>query len=134
MPGPGDETSAGGAAGLFRHPRLGLVRRSGRRYAYALAEKGTRTALLFVLFHQRLFGPLAYNQLVKRPDSEQCHKATWNEPIAVLTLLSTRLLNSCSRTSPRDTLNTFLIGGIKSISWSVDPIDSLSCNDGRLLA
>jgi hypothetical protein len=46
----------------------GLIARSGRRYAYALTEKGVRIALLFTLFHQRLFGPLAYSQFVKHPD------------------------------------------------------------------
>jgi hypothetical protein len=28
--------------------------------------------LLFVLFHQRLFGPMAHSQFVKRPDPEHC--------------------------------------------------------------
>ena len=50
----------------------GLIARSGRRYTYALTEKGTRIALLFVLFHQRLFGPLAHSQFVKRPALEHC--------------------------------------------------------------
>jgi hypothetical protein len=50
----------------------GLIARSGRRYTYALTEKGTRIALLFVLFHQRLFGPLAHSQFVKRPAPEHC--------------------------------------------------------------
>ena len=46
----------------------GLIARAGRGYTYALTEKGIRIALLFTLFHQRLFGPLAHSQLVKRPD------------------------------------------------------------------
>jgi hypothetical protein len=46
----------------------GLIERNGRRYTYALTEKGLRIALLFTLFHQRLFGPLAHSQFVKRPD------------------------------------------------------------------
>lgn len=50
----------------------GLLERDGRRYAYALTQKGIRTALLFVLFHQRLFGPLAHSQFVKRPDAGLC--------------------------------------------------------------
>jgi len=50
----------------------GLLERDGSRYAYALTEKGTRTALLFVLFHQRLFGPVAHSQFVKRTDSQHC--------------------------------------------------------------
>ena len=35
----------------------GLLERDGRRYAYRLTTKGTRAALLFVLFHQRVCGP-----------------------------------------------------------------------------
>jgi hypothetical protein len=50
----------------------GLIARSGRSYAYALTEKGIRIALLFTLFHQRLFGPLAHSQFVKRPAAEHC--------------------------------------------------------------
>jgi hypothetical protein len=44
----------------------GLLQRDGRRYAYRLTDKGTRAALLFVLFHQRVCGPLA-NSLFRRP-------------------------------------------------------------------
>ena len=50
----------------------GLLARDGCHYTYALTEKGARTALLFTLFHQRLFGPLAHSQFVKRPDSQLC--------------------------------------------------------------
>jgi len=50
----------------------GLIARTGRRYTYALTEKGTRIALLFVLSHQRLFGPLAHSQFVRRPAAEHC--------------------------------------------------------------
>jgi hypothetical protein len=44
----------------------GLLQRDGRHYAYRLTDKGTRAALLFVLFHQRVCGPLA-NSLFRRP-------------------------------------------------------------------
>ena len=44
----------------------GLLQRDGRRYAYRLTDKGTRVALLFVLFHQRVCGPLAHS-LFHRP-------------------------------------------------------------------
>jgi len=37
----------------------GLLQRDGRRYVYRLTDKGTRAALLYVLFHQRVCGPLA---------------------------------------------------------------------------
>jgi hypothetical protein len=45
----------------------GLLERDGRRYAYRLTDKGTRTALLFVLFHQRVCGPLANSLFQRRP-------------------------------------------------------------------
>jgi hypothetical protein len=37
----------------------GLLQRDGRRYAYRPTTKGVQVALLFVLFHKRLCGPLA---------------------------------------------------------------------------
>ena len=45
----------------------GLLEREGRRYAYRLTDKGTRAALLFVLFHQRVCGPLANSLFHRRP-------------------------------------------------------------------
>lgn len=45
----------------------GLLHRDGRRYAYRLTDKGTRVALLFVLFHQRVCGPLANSLFHRRP-------------------------------------------------------------------
>jgi hypothetical protein len=45
----------------------GLLQRDGRRYAYRLTDKGTRTALLFVLFHQRVCGPLAHSLFHHQP-------------------------------------------------------------------
>jgi hypothetical protein len=45
----------------------GLLERDGRRYAYRLTDKGTRAALLFVLFHQRVCGPLANSLFHHRP-------------------------------------------------------------------
>jgi hypothetical protein len=46
----------------------GLLERDGRRYAYRLTDKGLRVALVFVLFHQRLCGPLANSLFRHRPD------------------------------------------------------------------
>jgi hypothetical protein len=43
-----------------------LLERDGRRYAYRLTDKGTRTALLFVLFHQRVCGPLTHSLFQRR--------------------------------------------------------------------
>ena len=45
----------------------GLLERDGRRYTYRLTHKGTRAALLFVLFHQRVCGPLANSLFHRRP-------------------------------------------------------------------
>ncbi len=44
-----------------------LERDGGRRYAYRLTYNGTRKALLFVLFHQRVCGPLANSLFQRRP-------------------------------------------------------------------
>ena len=45
----------------------GLLQRDGTRYAYRLTHKGNQVALLFLLFHQRLFGPLANGLFHHRP-------------------------------------------------------------------
>ncbi|MDA2929203.1 MarR family transcriptional regulator, partial [Acidobacteria bacterium AH-259-O06] len=37
----------------------GLLQRVDRSYRYRLTDKGNRVCLLFVLFHQRVCGPLA---------------------------------------------------------------------------
>lgn len=48
----------------------GLLQRDGRRYAYRLSDKGVKVALLFVLFHQRLCGPLANSLFHHRPEAK----------------------------------------------------------------
>lgn len=45
-----------------------LVERDGKHYAYRLTDKGVKVAVLFVLFHQRLCGPLARSLFHHRPD------------------------------------------------------------------
>lgn len=45
----------------------GLIERDGARYAYRLADKGRKVALLFVLFHQRVCGPLANSLFNQSP-------------------------------------------------------------------
>jgi hypothetical protein len=45
----------------------GLLERDGTRYAYRLTSKGVKVALLFVLFHQRVCGPLANSLFHHRP-------------------------------------------------------------------
>jgi hypothetical protein len=49
----------------------GLLERETGRYAYRLTSKGQRVAILFLLFHQRLCGPVAGSHFQHRP--EQCH-------------------------------------------------------------
>jgi hypothetical protein len=44
-----------------------LVERDSGRYAYRLSDKGTKVALLFVLFHKQLCGPLANSLFHHRP-------------------------------------------------------------------
>jgi len=44
-----------------------LLQRDGGRYAYPLSDKGTKVALLFVLFHKQLCGPLANSLFHHRP-------------------------------------------------------------------
>ena len=46
----------------------GLLEREGRRYAYRLTAKGLQVALLFLLFHIRLCGPLANSRFHHQPD------------------------------------------------------------------
>jgi len=46
----------------------GLVERIGRSYLYRLTDKGTKAALMFVLFHKRVCGPLANSLFHHRPD------------------------------------------------------------------
>jgi hypothetical protein len=53
----------------------GLVERDGKRYAYRLTDKGNKTALLFVLFHKRVCGPLA-NSLFNAPPHPEPQPAT----------------------------------------------------------
>jgi len=53
----------------------GLIERDGKRYAYRLTDKGNRVALMFVLFHKRVCGPLA-NSLFNRPQQPDLKPAT----------------------------------------------------------
>src|SRR5437870_5539185 len=46
----------------------GLLERIGRSYRYRLSDKGTKAALLFILFHKRVCGPLANSLFHHRPD------------------------------------------------------------------
>ena len=51
-----------------------LLDRDGHRYAYRLTDKGIRVALMFVLFHQRICGPLANSLFHHSP--RQLHTPT----------------------------------------------------------
>jgi len=53
----------------------GLLQRNGKRYAYRLTEQGNKAALMFVLFHKRVCGPLA-NSLFNKPPQSDLKPAT----------------------------------------------------------
>jgi hypothetical protein len=53
----------------------GLMERDGRRYAYRLSDRGIKVALVFVLFHQRLCGPLANSLFHHQPNAEHRPKS-----------------------------------------------------------
>jgi hypothetical protein len=44
-----------------------LLERDGHRYSYRLTDKGIRVALMFILFHQRICGPLANSLFHRQP-------------------------------------------------------------------
>ena len=46
----------------------GLLERIGTSYRYRLSGKGSKAALLFILFHKRVCGPLANSLFHHRPD------------------------------------------------------------------
>jgi hypothetical protein len=46
----------------------GLLQRIGRSYLYRLTDKGTKAALMFILFHRRVCGPLANSLFHHRPN------------------------------------------------------------------
>ena len=50
----------------------GLLERNGKRYLYQLTDKGTKAALMFVLFHHRVCGPLSNSLFHHQP--EESHK------------------------------------------------------------
>ena len=53
-----------------RRKAHGLLDRAGHRYAYQLIDKG-RVALRFILFHQRVCGPLASSLFHRQPTQHQ---------------------------------------------------------------
>ena len=53
----------------------GLLERDGKHYAYRLTDKGVKVAILFVLFHQHLCGPLANSLFHHRPDATRQPKS-----------------------------------------------------------
>jgi len=46
----------------------GLLERQGQRYLYRLTDKGLKAALMFVLFHKRVCGPLAHSLFNRKPN------------------------------------------------------------------
>jgi hypothetical protein len=56
---------------LKLHNHLLLLASGKPNYNYQLTAKGIRVALLFVLFHKRVCGPLANSLFARRPSSAQ---------------------------------------------------------------
>lgn len=50
----------------------GLLERDGKRYAYRFTEKGRKVALMFILFHKNICGPIANSLFNHRPDPSVC--------------------------------------------------------------
>ena len=46
----------------------GLLTRIGRSYRYRLSDKGIKAALMLILFHERVCGPLAHSLFDHQPD------------------------------------------------------------------
>ena len=46
----------------------GLLERIGKGYRYRLPDKGAKAALMFILFHKRVCGPLVRSLFHHRPD------------------------------------------------------------------
>ena len=46
----------------------GLLQRIGKSYRYCLSDKGAKSALMFILFHKRVCGPLANSLFHHRTD------------------------------------------------------------------
>src|SRR5438552_10357787 len=59
----------------------GLIERDGKRYVYRLTGEGTKVALTFVLFHQRLCGPLANSLFHHQPTSPHRPNSKLQAPI-----------------------------------------------------
>ena len=57
---------------LRKRKAHGLLERIGRSYRYRLTDQGVKAALMFILFHKRVCGPLANSLFHHRPD--EAHK------------------------------------------------------------
>jgi hypothetical protein len=74
-----------------------LLEHDGNRYAYRLTDKGVKVALLFVLFHQRLYGPLANSLFHHRPDANFQPDSKLEKPCTKQTTPYARSFNSWKR-------------------------------------
>ena len=68
-------TTDGDRYDLRKMKAHGLLERDGKRYACRLSDKGTRVALMFVLFHKQLCGPLANSLFHHLPDAASSPKS-----------------------------------------------------------
>ena len=72
----------------------GLLERLGRTYCYRLADEGTKAALMFILFHKRVCGPLANSLFHHRPQKNLRPPARSKIPITKRMMPFSALLNS----------------------------------------
>ena len=83
----------------------GVFGRIGRAYCYRLSDKGTKAALMFILFHERVCGPLANSLFHRRPDETlkpdsriESSNLPFTRPIGQFNRFSTCLLREdCER-------------------------------------
>ncbi len=47
----------------------GLVGRNGKHYSYRFTKKGMKVAAIFILFHQRISGPLSNSIFNRKPSN-----------------------------------------------------------------
>ena len=104
----------------------GLIERVGRQYRYRLTDKGHRASLMFVLFHQRVCGPLASSCLQARhptggglPQSRPIDRAN-SETTRRLTLpLARKSALSRRRDADRPTLSLPALPGLYRAGFTV---------------
>jgi hypothetical protein len=74
----------------------GLLACDAKRYAYRLTEKGTKVALLFILFYKQLCGPLA-NSLFHRQPTATLRPNRSSKPPSIKPTTPSKTSFNCSK-------------------------------------